>query len=155
VLAKSSGTDYDTAWTTRVGQLIGFTAYQRPTDGAFITTSSTTFVDVDATNLRVTFTAPPSGNVLARVTAMIEPSTTTTVVYINFRDTVTGDVSGTQVYCCNTPAVDNSTHTVAVTGLTPGTSYTWKLGAKKGGTGNAIVEGGPTYGTIILEVLSA
>jgi hypothetical protein len=128
VLAKSSGTDYVTA--------------------------STTFVDVDATNLKVTFTAPPSGNVLARINAMVEPSAVSTVCYINLRDGST-DVAGTSIYVCNVQAVTNCAHTVVVTGLTPGTSYTWKLGAKKGGTGSCTVEGGPTYGTVVLEVYSA
>lgn len=40
-----------------------------PATRALYTTASATFADVDATNMKVTFTAPASGNVLVRLCA--------------------------------------------------------------------------------------
>lgn len=90
-------------------------------------TSSSTFADVDAANLKVTFTAPPSGNVLVNLEGMGFSSTTTTYAW-NLRDSG-GDVAGTKrdIYY-------NSSNTIRircgiyVSGLTPGASYTWKWG---------------------------
>lgn len=47
--------------------LIGFTAYN-PGTQQIVSATSTAMVDVDATNLVVGFTAPPSGKVLVRLT---------------------------------------------------------------------------------------
>lgn len=64
----SGGTETEIASGTGSGpSLLGVTEYGNASDNVSIT--SATLVDVDATNLSVTFTAPASGNVLVRITA--------------------------------------------------------------------------------------
>jgi hypothetical protein len=69
----SDGTDV--AWATpSAGGGGGLLAYLQYTGTLTPSTSSGTLGDVDATNLKVTFTAPASGNVLVRMQAFAQMS---------------------------------------------------------------------------------
>ncbi len=89
--------------------------------------SDNTFQDVDAANLVVTFTAPPSGAVLVRLTGLgTRVDTTATKIYWGLRDG-SGYVAGTGGKVVDSTGVMFSiSQAFTVTGLTPGTSYTWK-----------------------------
>ncbi len=103
-----------------------------------VLTTSSTFVDVSASNLVVTFTAPLSGTVMVTLSAMCQGASGTFYNW-NLRDSG-GDIAGTSrgmSYGTSTPM--RQTAAIRVTGLTPGTSYTWKWGhaitAGSGGSG--------------------
>lgn len=105
--------------------ILAVVSYSPPSN---FTTASATFADMDATNLKVTFTAPSSGKVLVTLSANVQAGTTTVYSY-NLRDG-SGDVAGTTqpvLYNQNT-AFFKVSAPIYVTGLTPGQSYTWKWG---------------------------
>lgn len=109
------------------GAILAITQYS-PGSLTVLSTTSTTPVAADATNLQITFTAPASGNIVARMQAFADIS------------------SGGQFYCWAwytnagtlfgrqgsiTTSLANSGASVVVyeqiiTGLTPGNSYTWE-----------------------------
>lgn len=135
------------------GGLLAYTAYD-PGTLANYTTTSTTFVDVNATNLAVTFTAPSSGKVLVRLTATCQISgsgatmdwslrTGTTDLATNFRVAATVNVEARSV-----PLI--------ITGLTPGTSYTYKWSYRRtaaAGT-NVTIYAGAGAGAATMEVIA-
>lgn len=131
-----------------VGRLLGLKSY-KPTDTS-PTTTSTSFVDVDATNLVVTFTAPASGIVLVRLEAASNQQTSGNH-YWGLRDG-SGDVAGTQAAICGVlGAFSRTPATMRVSGLTPGTSYTWKW-AWKVSSGTAGLFYGTGSGPATIEV---
>ena len=105
------------------------------------TNLGTSEADVDATNLAVTFTAPASGNVDIDVTILVigVPGNS---VYLTLRSGAS-TVAGTRgrVMTLNNLTGLNVqskvTHSVRVTGLTAGNSYTYKLGAFYAGGSSA------------------
>lgn len=132
--------------------LIGFTQYN-PAVRAVQTRNSLTFADLDATNLVVAFVAPPSGRVMVRLSASAFVDTVQEHLW-NLRDSG-GDIAGTKV---GASSVSNNfagvTRPIYVTGLTPGTTYTWKWGwavSALGGVGSRIQYGDVT-GPAVMEV---
>jgi hypothetical protein len=104
------------------------------------TVSSTTAVDVDATNLAVTFTAPGSGRVLVRLSATFAQAGSGAMHWLvrngstNIGDTfVKSPVSGTW----------HESVPIVVTGLSPGASVTLKWGGYVGAAGSSFT----LYGT--------
>lgn len=121
-----------TAWApaTMYGRPLAFTRYA-PNAVQTKTTNSTSFADIDATNLIFSFVAPTSGNVLVIASGNISNSSAV-VTYMNCRDGV-GSIAGTDTYVNAT----TSTNIVSIaemyaTGLTGGTTYNWRLGWKVG-----------------------
>jgi hypothetical protein len=144
-------------------ELLGTTAYNpsagtgRYPDGFYFTTS-TTFADVDATNLRVTFTAPASGDVVVVLSAYAKADGTgTNYARWNLRE-ASSDIAGTDMRLVGEIS---SRHTAraAVGGLTPGSTHTYKWGhAVSGGTGTArlyVGAGSTGYGAAIMAVWAA
>lgn len=104
------------------------------------TTTSSSFVDLDATNHKVTFVAPASGNVLVMLNGFVEPGTSTTVSF-NLREGA-ADVAGTArgVAYSFGGQVPRVIAVIPVSGLTPGNSYTYKWGWAR-----TFGSGGPTF----------
>lgn len=107
--------------------LLAVVSYGPGTTGTYTTT--TTQADVDGTNVRVTFTAPASGNVLVRATMQAFPNSTTGSLRLGLRESTTDIVNAQQV------AADLATSDIILvswaaylTGVTAG-SHTYKLAA--------------------------
>jgi hypothetical protein len=137
--------------------LIGRTVYYPAGDLSYsLTSTSATLADVDATNLVVAFTAPPSGSVLVSA-EFLRTSPAGNQSYFGLRD-VSGLVAGTVQYSGHAPTANDDLHRVRhtwpITGLTPGTAYSYKLASKvSGGTGTLYYGlGAGTFGPIIMEV---
>lgn len=125
-----------------------------PGSTATLTTTSTTFVDVDATNAAVTFTVPLSGKVTVRCSANIRNQTAGQVVKLNLRNAGV-DVAGTG-QSMTQESISGRRHFIAdVTGLTAGASVTLTLGWRVvGGTGE-ITAGSTDIGPLRLDVAAA
>lgn len=127
-----------------------------------VSRTATTFADVDATNLAITFTAPPSGAVLVRVTARINVVNTTSgdMGYWNLREG-SSDLNGTDAQMMASPAANVAASarvslTARITGLTPGASLTYKLGHKIGAANGTVTTlAGAVAGPGTLEVWAA
>jgi hypothetical protein len=139
--------------------LLGYTQYAAGS-ATEVSTTSGTYADVDATNMVVTFTAPPSGSVIVQMTARAVVGGGAGVsaeLGWNLRDG-SSDVSGsamsviyagTGIFVATRPL-----YIKAITGLTPGASYTWKLGHARlnSTTGTALTGTGGTDGPFVMEV---
>lgn len=141
--------------------LLGITSYC-PVSPDNHLISSTTFTDMDATNLAVGFTVPPSGNVLVKLSglALLE---TAESYWWGLREGTTDLANPTRILT-NTAAPSNDlawrmTASIYITGLTPGEAKTYKWShasdggqaqTNSGGTGT-ISDGGPS----VMEVWAA
>lgn len=132
-----------------------------------VTTGLLAMTALDTTNLRITFTAPASGNVLVRMQGVIHGATT-------FPQILFGVLEGSTVKARTCPMGGLKTTAVAttqlarvgqsvVTGLTPGNSYTWdaayavqvllaSTGVKYGGPNNTTTN--DAFGGFLFEVWS-
>lgn len=129
------------------GGLLGVSQYTAGAD-AFINTGSTTAIDIDATNFKVTFTAPASGKVLVRVTAAYQCGGH---ARIGVRENTTNVVSPVNVLVgLGSP----QTISVAfyITGVSAG-SHTYKASWNTDST--MYVFSGPTYGAYTMEAWEA
>ncbi|MCW2525533.1 MAG: hypothetical protein JWM76_393 [Pseudonocardiales bacterium] len=125
-----------------------------PGTAASYTTTLTTFADVDATNLAVTFIVPAAGKVRITVSALLWNSTQGQTVKLNLRDS-SGDLANTGQSMTADSISGRFTYTQTVSGLTPGTSKTYKLGWRvTGGTGNLSAGGATDAGPCRIEVMS-
>lgn len=132
--------------------LLAVTSY-RPSAGQ-VTTTSTSFVDVDATNLVITFTAPASGAVLVTLNALGR-GTGGDDLYWNLRDG-SGDISGTDMLAITGSTRMRFSGLCRVTGLTPGNSYTWKWGfCTNNAASTAYFFRGGVYGPATMTVEAA
>lgn len=147
------GTDCVTTLTSLLNYV-----YYNPSTAVTNKTFNTTFMDVNPENLNFTFTAPSSGNVLIRLIAYGVNEVAASDQRWNLRSgssnvtdsdaLVQEDVSGTRI-----------THTIILTGLTPGSSYTYKWGfmcsaSCPGDAYEVIIGCGGTYGPCVMEVWS-
>lgn len=137
------------------GGLLAVTAY-RPGSEQNKTTTSTSFVDADATNLAVTFTAPSSGKVLVRLSSRAGMSVTTSFGGWGLREGSTVVADQQVMFTGNT---QRYAATFYVTGLTPGNSYTYKWAFVSGHTTatHTITMGGglTAAGQALMEVWEA
>lgn len=133
--------------------LIGITSYN-PVGQATASTVTTTYADVDATNLFVTFTTPPSGKVMVRATIRVSMGSNTTMG-MNFREG-SADLAGTNsdvMYFSSTGGGTRVVHAALVTGLAAGSAHIYKVGfAQLFGSGTAQILYGAAYGQALLEV---
>lgn len=124
-----------------------------PASPTTFSTTSSSFADVDASNVAVTFTVPTGFTaVTARAVMVVRNLTGSNIVYFNLRDS-SGDVSGTDQTLASASATPGARtlYEQRITGLTAGQSYTWKLGwAVAGGTGRIVC--GSTDGPLTMEV---
>lgn len=152
-----AGSTVTIASTTQ--SLLAYTAYN-PGTPASTSTSSSTFADVDATNLTVTFTAPASGNVLVRLTAVAVVNNVAAVYAWNLRTTGGSNVSGSFSTVTSNGNQIKISSVVPITGLTPGASTTWRWGhAVSSNTGSVRYGDSGTisasYGPAVMEVWAA
>lgn len=121
-------------------------------------TTSGTAADVDSTNLKVTFTAPPSGSVMVHMNAYCQMYGSVTAGDWLLRDGST-TVTGSQrqmAYDASTAATFSTlNYQNIITGLTAGTSYTWKWGwLRSFGAATVFLAVGPTLpGTMTIHAL--
>lgn len=134
VLVARSAETTGLKWEPAPGTMIALKAYG--TSGSYATT--TTFADMDATNLAVAFTVPPSGNVLIQVQCQAFNSTTSGVLYWGLRES-SSTVAGPSAVASPEGETAGNTRTITkdfyFTGLTPGDAKTYKWAAKH--TGNS------------------
>ena len=121
------------------GAPIAVTQYD-PSSTVTHSTTSTTAVDIDETNLAVTFTVPASGAVLVSLNALFRQSSETWLGGWSLREgssEVTGAYAVMEGWTTAPAGVNRSnkrmTYRRRFTGLTPGASLTWKWAAKTSG----------------------
>lgn len=130
--------------------LIGLTAYAPGTNTNILAGTATSITAVDATNLTVTFTAPPSGKVVVELEALMG-MTSTANGYWGLLDGANAQVGKTN-YMTGLGGTSNRLKaSIVVTGLTAGTSYTYKW-AYLTNTSTFNIYGGPAYGDAIMRV---
>jgi hypothetical protein len=152
VLAKTSGTDYATAWVSpSTGGVLASQSYGTANKAV----TSTTLADFDATNLAVTFTVPSSGAVIVRLTALMERTTTTQANW-GLRQSTTTVASGAVVIGTAPTALVYSA-AFKITGLTPGASLTYKWAGSCATSGTITIDcaTGSGYPPALMEVLAA
>jgi hypothetical protein len=134
------------------GGLLAVHIYAPVADGVVnATTSSATFVDVDATNAVVTFTAPASGNILVRLTALHNGNSD---YFWGLREATT-NITGSSIGMLTIGTTISPTQSVAIylTGISAG-SHTYKW-AHRVSAGSHGMYAGPGYGSIVMEVWPA
>lgn len=132
--------------------LIGLTVYN-PVSVATVAVTSTSFSDLDATNLVVAFTAPPSGRVLVRLTARANASSSSELSW-NLRE-ASADLAGTAAVVAYTSGSQGNRvcHTAYVSGLVAGAAKSYKWGAARTfGSGTTDNQWGGTPGAAVMEV---
>lgn len=101
-----------------------------PAGAIVVTTSTAGGIDVDATNLAVSFVAPPSGKVLHRWAATAYQAGAAGWGYWILR-TTGGSVAGSEEGIAHaTNGIARHHYTFLETGLTPGTTYARRWGAR-------------------------
>lgn len=131
--------------------LLAVTSYVRATDGMAYTVSSTTLVDIDPTNLAVTFTAPASGRVLVRLTGCALVSTANDHIYSQLREGTTP--VGPQTIHFQGTFLSTHTASLLVSGIAAGShtyKWAWRMDANTGS-----MYGGPLHGPQVMEVWAA
>lgn len=128
--------------------IIALTAYN-PATITTLTTTSQTSVDVDATNLAVTFTAPANGKVLVRLTALIQQTASSSSTDFTLREGTT-TIQDREVMASS--AEEMISTVFIVTGLTSGSSHTYKWGWWTGSANTAKLFAGGVGGAATMEV---
>lgn len=145
------------------GGLLAYAAYA-PTAANFYTlTSNAGTADVDATNLAVTFTAPASGAVLVTLQGLCGGGSGA-IVYWSLRSGST-NIAGTERRVVEAGSFRVfALARMRVSGLTAGTSYTYKWAGRStagngqmyyGGSTNEFSTTGSNYGPLTMEVVAA
>lgn len=118
-------------------------------------TTTTSWADVDATNVKVTFVAPASGNVLVDVSAIVIIAGTN-YMFLSLRDGSSNVATSGYIAGSVNVAVRLNVK-FHVTGLTPGQSYTYKLGASATSVsgGAPIIGWGGDRGAVVMSVMAA
>lgn len=153
-------------WET--ANLLTGTFYDPATAVTKATTSLLAMTAMDTTNLRLTFTAPASGKVLARVRTGDQGSSTHGEILLGVLDGATvrarGNAAGYLTQHDQASAYRHLELRSLVTGLTPTTSYTWDAayGVEVVAAGGGIKYGGPNnasaddaWGGIAFEIWTA
>lgn len=152
-LTEGRHDDHDHSQVPGVSGLLGVTTYA-PGSVVERTALSSTPVDLDATNLAVTFTAPASGEVLVRLTASAESPEGDllwglregeSAVSAHFPEVISG-YSVTESLRIRASAV------VPITGLTAGAAHTYKWSIAKFVGSSAITSYGGNRGPAVMEV---
>ncbi len=141
-------------WAT-VGEVLATCVYDPGTTATYTTTSAT-LGDVDSTNLAVTFTAPASGNVVVNLQGRLTVSTTADTTW-GLRE-ASSQVGGLARILVTSAGEQYRAGIVYVSGLTPGTSYTYKWAWKVSGGATLGIRAGQTSGNegaAVMQVFSA
>jgi hypothetical protein len=131
----------------------------RPGSDTALSTTSATLADVDAANLIITFTVPPSGNILVRLTAHADINVAGQKYQWSLREGSSNIANAGGVV---QRATNGSCVTTAfrITGLTPGTvtTYKWSHAADQAAacTGRIVVGAGALgFPAATMEIWSA
>lgn len=119
-----------------------------------LSTTVTTSADVDATNLAVTFLAPASGEAVIQLEAHCD-SGTAGVTYLWHLRNAGGEVANTGAVVSRNNNGNRISHSIRLTGLTPGQEYSYKWGHKMGGAATGRILCGPPYGEARITALKA
>tara|TARA_R100000808_G_C2127057_1_gene137098 strand:- start:233 stop:1387 length:1155 start_codon:yes stop_codon:yes gene_type:complete len=149
-IAKNNGTEFSATDSAYAGMVLGYTCLRNldNSGGAETITIGTSFatLQTDAGNdVKVTFVAPPSGNVEIVFSALVDAFSK--IVYFALSDNATyNELDATHTYdakCITVDETDESVVTIRwfLTGLTAGSSYTYFIGAKVSSSTATIVHG--------------
>lgn len=153
---NSSGTVTAVGGSGGSNPLLKVISYSGAAGGRY-TISATSQTAVDTTNLRATFTAPASGNVLVRLSAFIYMTNFADNMYWGLLEGATG-VGGTVAACFEQSAVNtqSSVYVAAafyVTGISAGShSYDWSAAVN---AGSHYLYANTTEGHATMEVWAA
>jgi hypothetical protein len=125
-----------------------------PGSDQLLTAPLTTSADISAPNLVTTFTVPASGNVLVTFNGVCDGGTASNGYYWSVREG-SSDIAGPSWITFQLNSSSFVRHFL-ITGLTPGTSKTYKWGHRYTTSGTApSFRVGPTYGPAIMQVWAA
>ena len=145
--------------------LLGSKMYDPSTAVSKVTTSLLAMTAIDTANLRITFTAPTSGNVLVRLRAPVHGATTFPQVLFGVLESTTVRARTAPLGGLKNTALATAQLTLegtaVVSGLTGGNSYTWdaayavqvvvsSTGVKYGGPNNTTTN--DAWGGFLFEV---
>lgn len=134
--------------------VLATTTYQ-PGSNTTLQTTSATFVDVDATHLTVTFTAPPTGNVLVTLEAVANVGNAAAAIYWGLADG-SGDITNANTHITAVTTLLRVRATFKIIGLTPGTSYTYRWRQRSSSASYAVnTTCGGVWGAATMEVRAA
>ena len=134
---SKDGTEFSAANSAYAGMILGYTCYRN--DGATgdtitIGTSMTVLQTAAGNDVKVTFTAPPSGNVELELSALFYG--TDKEIYLSLSDAASyNELNEIHTYDMKMIHIDESDWYVnnikwTLTGLTAGTSYTYYIAAE-------------------------
>lgn len=149
---NSSGTVTQVEPSGGAGGIIAYNSYA-PSSLATYTVTATSPTDVDATNMLVTFTAPASGKVLVRLSALCACNGAAAGRW-SLR-AASSDVAGSLYQALQSTTTDTRSVSIPITGLTPGNSYTYKWAASRNGGTNTVIYAGndsTAAGAAVMEV---
>ena len=158
VLTADSTQTNGVKWATPASSSGGLLAYAVATSAAaWVTSNSTSWSDLDATNAKVTFTAPTSGRVVVKLYAPAYGTSAGQLAWA-LRDTggtVQGNWQGISQQGSQT-TWNTQTTSFIISGLTSGTAYTWKwsLSSPAGASSTVGTFAGSTNDPAIFEVWS-
>lgn len=137
------------------GDFIGATVYD-PVGTTTFTNATTSYADLDAVNLSVSFVVPSTGKVIVRLTALVETEATNKA-YWGLREGSSNVVGSGQVVwrAANATPYARITAVIPIADLTPGDTKTWKWSAKSSTTDDVYTFGGGGEGPMVMEVHAA
>ena len=139
VLTADSTAATGLKWASAASSGSTLLAVQTNSYGSNYSTTSTSFVDVNATNFALTFTTPASGNIVLRATMPMEFASTGQGLY-NWREG-SSDITGSDFVLASNGGSSPIRGTVSwscyLTGVSAG-SHTYKLGMKTTNSGTTM-----------------
>lgn len=142
-----------TRWANRPTPGVLASTTYNPAGNATPTTTSTTYVDVDATNILVSFRAPPSGKVRVTTSLYARNNTGGQVVKFNLREG-SSDLTGTGQSVTDASTGARIAYEATVSGLVPGSVHTYKLGWRAVGGTASCSYGGTDVGPVVMTVVA-
>jgi len=151
--SAEGGVRSEPSGTNVAGTVIGRASYQPAADAGVTATGST--ADIDATNMAAAFTVPASGIVVVHLGGKGYVPSTVGIAW-GFREGTTDVVVPVEcLYASNSQVNVAISRKFLVTGLTPGSSHTYKWTQKNStGSGGGLLWG-PTHGPAMMEILAA
>jgi len=168
-LAKNNGTEFSAANSSYAGMVLGYSRIANNGTGSFdssitLTSTMTVLQTNQGTDVKVTFVAPPSGNVEIQFSCRLFTSSTTVGFALSDNATF-NEVAETNTYDAGSHKMDETDIDVinvnwAVTGLTAGNSYTYYIaGVETSFTTSSILHGrfrttGKHYPPLIVKAIA-
>ncbi len=157
--AKKDGTEFSSTGSAYAGMILGYTHLTGTSTESVDLTTSLAVIDPDA---KITFTAPPSGNVEIEFSVYRDSSSSNRIVTFSLSDNATFNQASAQIgdgstaydliYLYGFDTADETddrylTGKFVAGGLTAGSSYTYWLGARTSATTTRLRWGGITATT--------